>query len=58
MTSSRRAYKLLFALQVPRAMALQLSSILLCLYTLLTCVLFVGLIYWIDPDALGVCAPT
>ena len=39
-------------------MALLLSSLLLCLYTLGTCVLFVGLAYWITPDSLGVCAPT
>lgn len=37
-------------------MALQLSSLLLCLYTLLTCILFVALVYWITPDSLAVCA--
>jgi hypothetical protein len=36
-------------------MALLLSSLLLCLYTLLTCVMFVGFIYWITPDSLAVC---
>ena len=37
-------------------MALALSSILLCLYTLLTCAGFVGLVFWITPERLGVCA--
>jgi hypothetical protein len=37
------------------SMALQLSSLLLCMYTLVTCVLFVGLIYWITPENLSVC---
>ena len=36
-------------------MALALSSLLLCLYTLLTCIGFVGLVYWITPESLGVC---
>jgi hypothetical protein len=36
-------------------MALALSSLLLCLYTLLTCMGFVGLMYFITPDSLGVC---
>jgi hypothetical protein len=39
-------------------MALLLSSLLLCLYTLLTCVMFVGLVYWITPARLGVCDPS
>lgn len=36
-------------------MALQLSSLLLCTYTLATCILFVGLVYWIAPENLAVC---
>ena len=37
-------------------MILTLSSVLLCMYTLSTCVGFVGLVYWIQPAALGVCS--
>jgi len=37
-------------------MALALSSVLLCLYTLLTCAGFIGLIFWISRERLsGVC---
>ena len=37
-------------------MTLSLSSILLCLYTLLTCAGFVGLLFWITPERLAVCS--
>lgn len=36
-------------------MALPLSSVLLCLYTLCLCAGLIGLIYWIAPATLGVC---
>jgi hypothetical protein len=37
-------------------MNISLSSLLLCMYTLATCVGLVGLIYWITPERLGVCS--
>lgn len=37
-------------------MGLSLSSVLLCLYTLLTCAGLVSLIFWITSARLGVCS--
>ena len=37
-------------------MDMAFSSVLLCFYTLITCLWLVFLIYWIGPDQLGVCA--